>query len=748
MFNKILQINFFLLFCFTISLAEVIKSVEVSGNKRFSKESIIVFGKINLDANYDDKKLNEVIKKLYSTNFFKQINLDLKNNILLIKVNENPIVEDLEINGIKNSKMLDHIKNAMQLKSRKSYVESIFLKDVTYVKNVLYQSGYYFSDVKTSLIRNEERNSIRLIYDIDTGKKAKISEIVFLGDKKIKDRTLRNIVASEESKFWKFLSSNTKLNHQRINLDKRLLLNFYKNLGFYNAKINNSFVELKNNDSFKLIFNIDSGKKFTFNNFDLVVPSDYDLKYFKPVNKLFSKLKKKPYSINQIDKLLVEIDKIALSKQYEFINADLVENIIDGDKIDITINISESEKFYVQQINIIGNNLTLEEVIRNTLIVDEGDPYNEILFNKSINNLKAKNIFASVNSEIKDGSDKSLKVIDISVEEKATGEISLGAGIGTQGGSFGGGIRENNFLGKGIQLDTNVTFGKDSLKGSFVYSKPNFNYTDNTLFTSITSTSKNALKTFGYKTSKVGFAIGTGFEQYENLTFRPELATSLETLSTDSTASTAMKKQEGNYNDLYFNYSLDYDLRNQRYKTSDGYRTVFYQEIPLLVTDDGSEFVNQFEVIKFQSLPSSMIAKLGFYGKAVNSISGNDVRQSKRLYLPGNKLRGFQVGKIGPMHNKNFIGGNYISSVNLSTTLPQVFPSLENTDFSFFIDAANVWGVDYDKSTNTGKIRSAIGLGIDLSTPIGPLSFSLSQPITKKNSDKTETFRFNLGTTF
>ena len=157
---------------------------------------------------------------------------------------------------------------------------------------------------------------------------------------------------------------------------------------------------------------------------------------------------------------------------------------------------------------------------------------------------------------------------------------------------------------------------------------------------------------------------------------------------------------------------------------------------------------SRFEVIKFQSLPSSMIAKLGFYGKAVNSISGNDVRQSKRLYLPGNKLRGFQVGKIGPMHNKNFIGGNYISSVNLSTTLPQVFPSLENTDFSFFIDAANVWGVDYDKSTNTGKIRSAIGLGIDLSTPIGPLSFSLSQPITKKNSDKTETFRFNLGTTF
>jgi outer membrane protein insertion porin family len=129
MFIKILQINFFLLFLSIISLADVIKSIEVTGNKRFSKESIIVFGKINLDTNYNDNELNELIKKLYSTNFFKQINLDLKNNILLIDVKENPIIEDLEINGIKNSKMLDHIENAMQLKSRKSYVESIFLKD-------------------------------------------------------------------------------------------------------------------------------------------------------------------------------------------------------------------------------------------------------------------------------------------------------------------------------------------------------------------------------------------------------------------------------------------------------------------------------------------------------------------------------------------------------------------------------------------------------------------------------------------
>ena len=747
MFRIIFKFNLCFLFLATICFADIVKNIQVEGNKRISKESIIVFGNIQKNEDYNQSDLNSILKNLYETNFFKKVNLGIKNNILKISVIENPIIESLEINGITSSKLTEVLLDQIQLKSRNSYIESIFQKDLNLIKNIIKSSGYYFAEINTSAIKNAEQNSIKLIYDIDLGDKAKINEIQFIGDKKIKDRKLINVITSEESKFWKFISNRVYLDKDRINLDKRLLTRYYQNNGYYNVNIENSFVEFKNNGSFKLIFKINSGKKFTFNKLTITLPDDYDPKYFVKINNLLNKLENQNYSLNKINKILKEIDNIALLKQYEFIDAVVSEDIVEDDKLDITFSLIETDKFYVERINILGNQHTLEEVIRNSFIVDEGDPYNEILFNKSINNIKAKNIFGSVDSKIQNGSNPNLKIIDISVTEKPTGEISLGAGVGTSGGTFGGGIKENNFMGKGIKLDTNVQISENSVKGQFVYAKPNFNYSENTLFTTLRSTSKDKLKDSGYKTSDLGFSLGTAFEQYENLLLRPEIATSLESLKTTSTASANYKKQEGSYFDAYLNYSLDYDLRNQRFRPTDGIRTVFYQELPIL--SESNEIMNSFDVSKYQTLVSDMVAKLNFSVKTINAITDNDVRVSKRLFIPQSKLRGFESGKVGPVENNDYIGGNYISTFNLTTTLPQILPSFQNTDISLFFDAANVWGVDYNSAIdNNNKIRSAAGVALDLNTPIGPLNFSISQPISKASTDKTESFRFNLGTTF
>ena len=457
-------------------------------------------------------------------------------------------------------------------------------------------------------------------------------------------------------------------------------------------------------------------------------------------------LKNQEYSLDKVEKILREVDKIALTKQYQFIDASLDETIINNNKLNISFSLKDNEKFYVEKINILGNNYTIEEVIRNSLIVDEGDPYNEILFNKSVNNIKAKNIFSKVETNIIPGSSEGLKVVNLTVEEKPTGEISLGAGVGTSGGTIGGGIKENNFLGKGIKLNSNLQFSENSIKGQFIYEKPNFNYSDNSLFTSIRSTSTDNITDFGYKTSDLGVSLGTSFEQFENLYFRPEVDISYEKLETTSAASASLKKQEGNYFDSYFNYSLDYDLTNKRFRPDEGFRNIFQQELPVI--SDNYEIVNSFESTRYQKI-SEMVTKVSFYGKAVNSLGNEDVRISKRLFMPSSKLRGFESGKIGPVENNDYIGGNYISALNFSATLPKFLPSFQNIDFSLFVDAANVWGVDYDSAIDdNNKIRSSTGVAMDLLTPIGPLNFSLSQPITKNSTDKTESFRFNLGTTF
>ncbi len=751
MFKKIIQFLIIYFLIFSYSFAEIIKKIEISGNKRITDETIIVLGETNLSSEFDTKKLNNTLKKLYETNFFKDIKISFDEGVLKINVIENPIIENIEITGIKNKNFLEDLTDKMTLKNRMSFTENQLNKDIDLIKNILKLSGFYFAKIETSINKNNDLNSIRLKIDVDQGKKAKIKKIVFIGDKKIKDKKLLEVIASEEHKFWKFVSNKVYLNQSLINLDKRLLQNYYRNQGYYKAKVNNSFAELNNEESsFKLVFNIDAGSKYFFNNFSLNLPDDYNKNDFEKVENIFKKLADKEFSLDKVNLILEEIDKIASLRLYDFITAEVEEKVIEKNKINFVFNIVDSKKFYVERINILGNFQTIEEVIRNRLIVDEGDPLNELLFNKSVDKVKSLGIFKSVKTEIKDGSNENLKIIDLSVVEQPTGEISLGAGVGTSGSTIGGGIKEKNFLGKGINLTTNLEVSEETVKGKFVYAKPNFNYTDNTLFTSIESTTNDSLTDFGYKASNIGFSLGTTFEQYENLFFSPEVDFSIEDLDTNSNASTNLKKQEGTYQDFYFNYGLNYDLRNSTFRASSGNKTSFFQELPII--SDNNEISNTIIFTQYQKLNKSnnMIGKASFYMKAINTFDDSDVRISKRAYVPYSRLRGFEKGKVGPVDsNSDYIGGNYVTTLNLSTNIPGLLSTVENVDFSYFIDFGNVWGVDYDSSIDDSNVlRSSTGVGLDIITAIGPLSFSLTQPIQKKSTDKTETFRFNLGTTF
>ena len=744
----LLNIIFLITFCSNLS-AEIVKNVKVDGNKRISQETILVLGQININDDYDDNKLNDVLKNLYNSNFFSNIDIDILNETLIINVTENPIIEDVKITGVKNKSVIKSLTENISLKNRVSFTDDLLNGDINLIKNILKTNGYYFSKIKPSIIENNELNSIEIEIEIDLGEKAKIKEITFIGDKKIKDKKLLEVIASEEHKFWKFISNKVFLNKSIIDLDVRLLENYYKNLGFYKAKVNNSFAEFDEKGFFKLIFNIDAGDQYFFNNLKLNLPDDYNPNDFENLNDIFSDLKNEKYSINDLNLILKEIDKIASERLYDFIDAKVEEEIIQENKINFTFNVVDSQKFYVERINILGNFQTIEEVVRNKLIVDEGDPLNSLLYNKSLDNIKSLRIFKNVKGEIKNGSNDNLKIIDIIVEEQPTGEIALAAGVGTSGSTIGGGINEKNFLGKGINLTTNLEISEDGVKGKFVYSKPNFAYTDNTLFTSLEATSNDFLTDYGYKVSKQGFSFGTQFEQYENFFFKPELSMFLEDLDTDSTASSQLKKQEGSYTDFYFNYGIIYDLRNSRYEPTSGNSTSFQQELPMI--SDNKEITNTLVFTQYKTLnqSSDMIGKVSLYLKAVNSLDGSDVRISKRANVPYNRLRGFERGKIGPVENTDYIGGNYVGALNLSTSLPGILTTIENIDFSYFIDFANVWGVDYNSSLDDSfKIRSSTGIGLDVLTPVGPLSFSLSKPITKQSSDKTEGFRFNLGTSF
>ena len=731
-------------FISTVSFADVIREFEIFGNKRISKKTIILFSKVNIDDNINESNLNQIIKELYSTNFFKDVKVSLVDQILKITVEENPVIQSLIFNGIKKKNIISTLKKNLELKEKHPFLKNTVKNDENKIINILRSNGYYFSNVESE-IKNNDNYTVDLIYNIDLGKKAHIKKIKFIGDKKFKDGKLRNIIVSEESKFWKFISSKKYLDINRISLDEKLLKNYYLNRGYYNVKIESSSAQVIDNDNFELIFNINAGVKYYFNNLNLNYPSDFSEDEFKKIILALNKLKGEIYSLKKIDSILKEINNLLLDSDYAFFNATYNESLHDN-KLNLTINLAESEKKYVERINLFGNYITNDKVLRNQLQVDEGDPYNKILLNNSINEIKSLGIFKNVSSKINRGKSEEFNIIDITVEEMPTGEIMAGAGTGTSGSSITFGIKEKNYLGKGQKLDANLTISDSGLTGLFSTTTKNYKNSNKDLNTSIENSSFDRMSAFGYKTTKTGFSFGTSYEQYKDIFFSPSFSNYYETMKTSSSASSTRKKQEGDYFDTAFNYRFTLNKLNQNYRPSAGYKLAFYQSVPLY--SDDLTVINQLDYSKYYTFLDDQVFAVNFLFKTANSISGEDIRVSKRLYIPSRRLRGFESGKVGPIDSGDFIGGNYSSVLNLSTNLPKFLPEVQNLDFTIFLDAANLWGVDFNSSLDNSKIRSSTGLAIDWFTPIGPLNFSFAKPITKASSDVEQTFRFDIGTTF
>ena len=743
---KIIFKSILIIFIITISAnCEIIKEIKVNGNKRVSSATIKIFSEIEVNSDLSVNQLSDVVKKLYSTNFFNNVELIVEKNILYISVIENPLIQTLTFEGVKNKRIIKLLNEKIEMREKSSFIKNRIKNDEEKIINILRTNGYYFSKV-TPKIKKNDNNTVDLIFEIDLGDKAYIRKITFIGNKKIKENKLKKVIISEEAKFWKFVSSRKFLDLNRIKLDEKLLYNFYKNKGYYNVSVESSSAKVIDESNFELIFNINAGKKYYFGQIDLIIPDEYSPESFKKIINVKDKLKGKTYSLNKIKKILNEIDEIALTKEFEFISAKYKENIIDNN-INLLIKLEESKKFYVERINVFGNYITEENVIRNSLLVDEGDAYNEILVNKSINEIKSRRLFKTVNKIIDDGSSKDLKIININVEEQPTGEIFAGAGTGTSGSSLSFGIKENNYLGKGVKLDSQVSISDTSLQGSLTINNPNYKNSQKSLRTSLEATKIDQMSRFGYESTKTGFSIGTVFEQYEDIYFSPSISNYLETLKTSSEASDAKKKQKGDYFDSSFNYGLSLNKLNQNFQPSSGFKSTFFQSLPIYSDDYSIE--NKYDFVKYYSPNENAILSFRLLAQSINSLTGDDVRISKRIYIPSKRLKGFEFGKIGPKDGNDYIGGNYATAFNFATTLPGIFKDLETIDFSFFVDAGNVWGVDYsDLISENSKIRSSTGLAVDWFTPIGPLSFSFSQAITKADTDKTETIRFDIGTTF
>ena len=740
---KFIFLIFFILITFNLK-AEIIKNFIVEGNERISVETIKVYSGIELDKSYDQDSINNALKELYSTNFFEDIQISIEGDTFKIYVKEYPLINSVELEGEKSNTVKKSVLERLSLKSSGSFIESSLNEDVNLLKKIYASIGFNFAQVEAK-IEKFSNNRINLIYVLDKGKKTDIKKINFIGDKKLKERRLRDIIVSEEAKFWKFLSKNTFLNSNTINLDKRLLENYYKSLGYYDVQILSNSAEVSNQNFTTLTYTINAGNRYKVSKISLNLSDVLNKDLFTSLEKNYQSIVGKYYSPFKVKNLLDDLDELIVDNDLQFVEHNVNETI-SNENIEIAINIFEGKKELVERINILGNTVTEESVIRSEMLIDEGDPANNLKLEKSVAKLKSRNIFGDVRTKVSDGSSKDQKIIDIIVEEKPTGEISAGAGIGTNGGSFAFNISENNWLGKGININTSLDISAETFTGGINVNNPNYNFSGNSINYFIENT-KNDKPNSGFKNNIISTGIGTRFEQYKNIFLSPSLLLSYDDLKVDGTASNSLKKQKGTFTDFSFNYGISYDNRDRVYKPTDGYLSSFSQSLPIIA--DASAIRNTYQLSLYNSFGQDFIGSFKFYTSAINGLSNEDVRLSKRTFLSTNRLRGFESGKVGPKDGLDYVGGNYAIATNFDLNLPNLLPESTKTDVGLFLDLGNVWGVDYDKTIDdSSKVRSSAGITTNWLSPVGPMSFVFSQNISKANTDITESFNFRLGTTF
>ena len=731
-------------FVFLFLNAATINEIKIEGNSRVSDETIKVYGDIKLKDNIDNNKINKILNNLYSTDFFEDIKINEVNGVLNIIVKEYPLINQLIINGEPSSRIKEEIKKQIFTKSKRSYVKSYLSNDVNLIKKLYSSIGYNFPNIDVK-IKELDGSNVDVLIDIDKGQITKISSISFIGDKKIRDNRLRDVIASERDRFYKIISKNTRYSENLINLDLRLLKNYYKSLGFYDVEITSNSAELNENKNIDLVYSINAGKRYRINKFLTNVDQTFDKELFLPLNKKYNEYIGEFYSPFKVKDLLEEVDLIIDKNSLQFVEHN-VEELIEGDSITIKFNIFEGEKTLVERINITGNNITNESVIRGELIIDEGDPFTKLKLEKSIAEIKSRNIFNEVKYEIADGSSDNLKIINISVTEKPTGEISAGAGIGTDGGSFAISVSENNWLGEGKKVKLGLEVDAESLSGILNYSDPNYDFLGNSI-NYFVSSENNDKPDQGYENTIVSTGVNTRFEQYKNIFTKLGVSATYDDLRTDSGASANLAKQSGEFSELAGTYGFNYDGRDRSFMPTKGSIFGFEQTYPFLA--DKSYLSNTLTYSKYSSLTENVIGASKLYLAAINGLNDDDVRLSKRKKLSSRRLRGFERGRVGPVDGKDHVGGNYAAALNLEASLPNLLPENTKTDVSAFLDFGNVWGIDYDSTIDdSNKIRSSTGVAASWLSPLGPMTFIFSTNLSKADTDKTESFNFNLGTTF
>ena len=726
------------------------REVIVEGVQRIEPETVRSYLLIQVGDVFDTQRIDRSLKSLFATGLFADVAIGREGDALVITVVENPVVNRIAFEG--NQKLDDEtLESEVTLRARIIYTRTAVQNDVRRILTLYRRSGRFAATVEPKVIRLPQ-NRVDLVFEIDEGETTEIENIRFVGNREFSDSRLREVIRTKETRWWRLFSADDNYDPDRLTLDRELLRRFYLRSGHADFRTASAVAELTpDREDFFLTFTVEEGPRYRFGKLALDVRLR-DLKA-EDIEDAIEIEEGDWYDVNLLDTAIDALSTAVADLGYAFID---IRPRIDRDRenrvIEVTFEISEGPRVFVERIDISGNVRTLDKVMRREFRLVEGDAFNGALLRRSKQRIQNLDFFEKVAVERVPGSTPDKTVIKVEVEEKSTGSFSIGAGFSTTNGALGDiGIRERNLLGRGQDLRLNAVLAARRSQVNLSFTEPYFLDREVAAGFDIFRVAEDRQDTSSFDLETLGAALRVGYPITEALRQRWKYTIDrTDVINVAAGASESVKDDDSIRTLSQASHILSYDKRDRVFSPTEGYFLRLTTDLAGL--GGNTRFLrNQIDASQHFSLGDQWVVSLfGSSGYIVGL--GQDVRLLNRFFIGGDDLRGFATGSVGPRDTStdDSLGGQWMYTATAEMTFPVGLPDELGILGKIFTDLGSAGQVDTATSSvaDTASLRASVGAGINWVSPFGPIGVDFGFPVVKESFDKKETIRINFGTRF
>jgi outer membrane protein insertion porin family len=728
-----------------------ISEIRIEGTQRVEPETVRSYMLVQPGDPFDSDRIDRSLKSLFATGLFADVALRRDGDALIVRVVENPIINRIAFEG--NHKLSDQtLDSEVQLKPRVVYTRTKVQSDVKRILDLYRRNGRFAATVDPKVIPLEQ-NRIDLVFEIDEGPVTGVRSITFVGNHQFSASRLREILQTKESRWYRFFSTEDNYDPDRLTYDRELLRKFYLSEGYADFRVVSAVAELAPaRDGFFITFTIEEGERYRFGKIDLTNQLP-DVKA-EDLKALLTVAPGDWYNADQVDKSISALTDALGNRGYAFVDIQpRVKRNVDTRTIDVTFDVKEGPRVYVERIDITGNVRTLDKVIRREFRLVEGDAFNTSKLRRSEQRIKNLGFFKKTDVTTNPGSAPDKTVIGVNVEEQSTGEFSVGVGFSTTDGILGDiNIRERNFLGRGQDLRIGTTIAQLTKQVDLSFTEPYFlerNLAagfdifaidqDNQLFAQFNQV------TYG-GSLRVGYQINEALRQTLKYTIRQDTINNVQ-----PTASSFIQLEAGTRITSGIGQVLLYDKRDNRLDPTSGYFGQLSTDFAGIAT--GVQYYRAvINAGYYFPLAPEYVLSFTTESGYIHAWGGDTVRIEDRFFIGGDNLRGFQVGGVGPHDavTTDSLGGNMYYTGSVSLSFPLGLPQEFGLGGRVFSDFGSLFGLD-EKGPNIFQshlLRISAGIGVSWKSPLGPIRLDIAEPVQKAQFDRRQLFFVNFGTRF